>query len=172
MFVTSVRQSNLLPSSQRMFDPTRQLVWKDVLWRSKYIKINIKWGKSQQKSTTRFQKIPCAASTTMCTYTALKRLRANRKARPHAPIISFPDEKPIPISYVNKRWKHAMTALGLDAIGFTLHSLRRGGARFLQDQGINTAQIASHGGWKSKAIYDYIRPPTLASTYSALKHMS
>lgn len=109
MFVTSVRQSNLLPSSQRTFDPTRQLVWADVSWPQSYIKVNIKWGKAKQKSITKFQKIPQAKSSHLCTVNALIRLKQQRRnMKPSAPLISFPDGKPVPVSYVNKKWKQAM----------------------------------------------------------------
>lgn len=172
MFVTSVRQSNPLPTTQKAFDPTRQLVWRDIVWRHSYVKVDIKWGKAQQKSTTRYQKIPCAASHHVSTFAALRKLQASRNSRPHKPIISFPDGKPIPISYVTKKWRKAMTTLGMGAVGFTLHSLRRGGACYLQDYGATPAQIASHGGWKSNAVFDYIRAPNVRATYTALKKLS
>lgn len=172
MFSTSVRQSNLLPTTQHAFDRTRQLVWQDILWRRTYVKINIKWGKAQQKTTTKYQKIPRAAAKHICTISALERLKASRRPRRNSPVISFPDGKPIPVSYVSKKWRQAMVALGMGAVGLTLHSLRRGGARYLQDQGASPSQIACHGGWKSKAVFDYIHPPNAAATYSALKHLS
>lgn len=65
-----------------------------------------------------------------------------------------------------------MTALGLGNIGFTLHSLRRGGGRYLQDSGASPGQIASHGGWKLRAVFDYIKAPHSAAAYSALKRLS
>lgn len=172
MFVTSVRQSNLLPTSQKAFDRSRQIVWDDILWRPSYLKINIKWGKAQQKITTRFQRIPKASSYMLCTYTALKALRLSRPRSPRAPVISFPDGAPIPVSYMNKKWKYAMKYLGLSGVGFTLHSLRRGGARYLQDNGASPGHVAIHGGWKSKAVLDYIKPPSQGPTYRALKSLS
>lgn len=172
MFVTSVRQSNLLPTSQKAFDKSQQIVWEDVIWRPSYLKINIKWVKDQQKTTTRFQKIPRASSHTLCTYTALRALKKHRPSRTTAPVISFPDGGPIPVSYVNKKPKHALACLGLSGVGFTLHSLRRGGARYLQDHGASSAQVASHRGWKSTTVFDYIRPASQAPTYRALKSLS
>lgn len=97
---------------------------------------------------------------------------ARRVCKAKDPLISFPDGKPIPLSYMTKRWRRAVAALGLGSIGFTLHSLRRGGARYLQDQGASPTQIASHAGWKSGAMFDYIRPSHHRATYAALKALS
>lgn len=170
MFVTSLRQSNLFPTSKCAFDPTRQLVWSDLVWRPDYVKVKIKWGKAQQKTVSRFQKIPRASDPALCLFSALQGISRPRD-RQSQPIFSFPDGTPLPISYVSKRWASATTALGLQSVGFTMHSLRRGGARYLQDMGVHHTNIASHGGWRSRAIYDYIREPGHQAAQSALKRL-
>lgn len=171
MFVTNLRQSNLFPPTKRAFDSTRQLVWRDVVWRTNYIKIQVKWGKAQQKTSTRFQKIPRAGSTSLCLARALMDIRP-RRCNPNAPIFVFQDASPIPISFVSKAWKAALRSLKLDGEGFTLHSLRRGGARYLQDMVVSDNNIANHAGWKSSAIYDYINAPRQRPAFSALKKLS
>lgn len=168
MFTTSVRQSNLLPVSQRQFDPTRQLVWRDIEWRSSYLKIDIKWGKSQQKSCTRYQKIPLATSPDLCLYRTLQSLHRFNRPGLSSPVIAFHDGKPIPISFMRKKWSEALSGLGLQAHGFTLHSLRRGGARFLQDSGVSVSDIAAHVGWRSSAIFNYVNDPAYKKTQNAL----
>lgn len=135
MFVTNLRQSNLFPTSKRAFDSMRQLVWGDVVWRSEYVKIQVKWGKAQQKTSTRYQKIPRAGSPAMCLVLALLDIKP-RPAVASAPIFGFGDGSPIPISFASKAWTAALKSLGLGDYGFTLHSLRRGGARYLQDMGV------------------------------------
>lgn len=170
MFVTNLRQSNLFPTSKRAFDHTRQLVWQDVVWRQDYIKIQIKWGKAQQKTSTRYQRIPRAHNSQLCLVQALSHMKP-RVIRNRAPIFTFPDGSPIPISFASKAWNAAMRHLGLQDRGFTLHSLRRGGARYLQDMGVNDRHIADHAGWKSSAMYDYITPPGRQQAYCALKNL-
>lgn len=170
MFVTGLRQSNLFPTSKLAFDPTRQLIWADVIWRDDYIKVQIKWGKAQQKTSTRFQKIPRARDATMCLVSALSAIRP-RNQRQSDPIFMFSDRSPMPISFVSKRWNKAITALGLQSVGFTLHSLRRGGARYLQDMGVDDGVIASHVGWKSSAMYDYIKEPGHNRAFCALQRL-
>lgn len=171
MFTTSVRQSNLLPTTQRQFDPSRQLIWKDIEWRISYLKISIKWGKSQQKTCTHFQKIPKAASPDLCLYRTLRLLYSKNRPSPRSPVIAFRDGKPVSISFMRKRWAQAMQRLGLQSYGFTLHSLRRGGARFLQDNGVETSVIASHVGWKSSAIFHYVDQPSGRQTINALSSL-
>lgn len=170
MFVTTLRQSNLFPTSKLAFDPTRQLVWADVIWRHDYLKIQIKWGKAQQKTSTRFQKIPRAHDPTMCLFRALSGIRKHRQ-RLNDPIFAFPDGTPLPISYVSKRWSEAVAAIRLEHVGFTMHSLRRGGARFLQDMGVEDTRIATHAGWRSSAMYDYIKTPHQNHAFCALKEL-
>lgn len=170
MFVTNLRQSNLFPPTKRAFDQTRQLVWRDVVWRDEYIKIQIKWGKAQQKTSTRYQKIPRAGNLSLCPVRALEDIRP-RASTGHSPIFAFQDGSPIPISFVSKAWQAAMKALDLDTQGFTLHSIRRGGARFLQDMGVPDTNIANHAGWKSSAIYDYINTPENQPAFCALQKL-
>lgn len=55
---------------------------------------------------------------------------------------------------------------------FTMHSLRRGGARYLQDRGVAEPIIARHVGWKSNAMYDYINLPGHRQAFNALKDLS
>lgn len=172
MFVTGMRQSNLFPVSQYTFDPTRQLTWDDVVWRSSYLKIRIKWGKAQQKTSTRYQRIPRADDSSMCVLTALKAMYRLSTKSPRSPLFAFPRGRPIPLSYINKKWRCALKELGLHQTGLTLHSLRRGGARYLQDMGVGMQSIASHVGWKSAAILDYVNPPGQSKTVSALKLLS
>lgn len=167
MFTTAVRQSNIFPATIRAFDPTRHLTCEDVIWRPDYIKINIKWGKAQQKMCTKFPKIPRAASAEMCVYTALHHLSRASDFRPKSPLIAFPNGNPVPVTYVTRKWKDALRSLNLEAQGFTLHSLHRGGARYLQDQGVETGNIARHAGWRSNAINDYVNAPGLKQAYRA-----
>lgn len=172
MFVTSLHQSNLFPTSKLAFDPTRQLVWADIVWRHDSIKVQIMWGKSQQKTSTRFQRIPRADDRTVCLVSALSAIRKHRQ-RLTDPIFAFPDGSPLPISYVAKRWTEAISVLGLKHAGITMHSLRRGGggARFLQDMGLQDGPIASHVGWRSAAMYDYIKTPGHRRVFCALKRL-
>lgn len=168
MFTTGVRQSNLFPASQRQFDPTRHLIWADIAWRPEYLKISIKWGKAQQQTNSHIQKIPKAVSPDLCLHTTLRQLHDRLRPSSRAPVIAFQDGRPITNKYMCKKWSQALKALGLQDHGFTLHSLRRGGARYLQDSGVETSNIASHVGWRSSAMFHYVDAPGHAQTRHAL----
>lgn len=170
MFVTGLRQSNLLPATQKSFDSTRQLTWRDISWRPDHIKLCIKWGKSQQQMSNRYVRIPRASDPELCTVTSLINIYS-AACDPDTPVVAFKDMRPIPLRYLTKRWKEAMQTLGLAPHRFTLHSLRRGGARFLQNSGLKTESIAGHVGWRSRAIYEYISQPSTKMAYNALKHL-
>lgn len=171
MFTTGVRQSNLFPATQRGFDASRHLIWADISWRPEYIKLSIKWGKAQQQTTTQLQKIPKASSGDLCLYTTLRQLYQRARPSSRHPIIAFHNAKPVPNKYMRKKWSEALEALGLHEHGFTLHSLRRGGARFLQDSGVDTSNIASHVGWRSSAMYHYVNSPGYTQTINALSKL-
>lgn len=88
--------------------------------------------------------------------------------RPSQPLLTFDDGAPMPLSFITKAFKLALVRAGLSQ-SLTLHSLRRGGARFLQLSGVSTSDIASHGGWRSGAIFRYINHPTKPAAFSALQ---
>lgn len=105
--------------------------------------------------SNRYVRIPRALDPQVCTVTALENLYSTA-CHLDTPVIAFKDLKPIPPRYLTKRWKDTMQALGLVPHRFTLHSLRRGGARFLQNSGLKTEAIAGPVGWRSRAVYEYI----------------
>lgn len=66
----------------------------------------------------------------------------------------------------------AIAALGLKPAGLTMHSLRRGSARYLQDMSVDDTDIAKQVGWKSNTMYDYINTPGHHRVFCALKSLS
>lgn len=173
MFTTNMRQSNIFPATQRSFDPQRMLLRRDVIVNPGAVVITNKWSKAaQQVSSMRYQSVPRASSAKFCTWTAARRLFA---AYPHRfknqPLMHFDDFSPMTIHFVTARWKEALKAAGLDQ-ALTLHSLRRGGASYLQNAGVPMPEVASHGGWRSSAILRYTRNPTERTTSQALQELA
>lgn len=173
MFTTNMRQSNIFPPSQSLFDPNRMLLRKDVLLNSSTITITNKWSKSsQQVSSLRYQTIPRATYPQLCTWRAARAYFANfPHRRLNQPLIHFDDLSPIPIYYIVKRWKQALGAARLDP-SLTLHSLRRGGATYLQDAGVPMPDVAKHSSWRSAAILRYTRNPSDCATIKALRDLA
>lgn len=173
MFTTNMRQSNIFPSSQRTFDPDRMLLRKDVTLTSSSVAVTNKWSKSsQQISSLRYQIIPRAMSPRLCTWTAAQALFSKFPHRyANQPLIHFDDFSPIPIFFIVKRWNQALAAARLDP-SLTLHSLRRGGASYLQQAGVPLPDVARHGGWRSAAVLRYTRNPSDCHTAKALRDLA
>lgn len=171
LFTTSFRQSNLAPQTQRTFDPTRHLTRADVRVASSYVQIQEKWLKTcQQISRDRWLAVPRARGSALCLHTAIiALLRVSPTRRPTQPLVVFDDGAPMPLSFITRAFKLALTNAGLGHRRITLHSLRRGGARFLQRSGVATGDIASHGGWSSSAMFRYINHPTKPAAFRALQ---
>lgn len=171
LFTTSFRQSNLAPQSQRGFDRTRHLTRADVRVAASYLQIQEKWSKTRQQiSRDRWLAVPRVAGSALCLHAAvLAMLRVSPTRRPSQPLLVFDDGAPMPLSYITRAFKLALVRAGLSSRGITLHSLRRGGARFLQRAGVSPSDIASHGGWRSAAMYRYINHPTKPAAFRALQ---
>lgn len=173
MFVTNMRQSNLFPRTRSLFDPQRMLTRSDVNITPNAVVIRCKWSKSQQTvSNLRYQTIPRAKASGLCLRAALIDVFALFPQRAKSqPLFQFRNRSPITSQYMVKRWKQALryTSMSPD---YTLHSLRRGGALYLQRAGVPLPDLASHGGWKSAAVLRYARHPSATSTANALRELS
>ena len=78
----------------------------------------------------------------------------------------------VPAYRVRKVLKEVVTGLGWCPQGLGFHALRRSGASWAFDHGINLDHIKTHGGWKSDAIWRYlVSTPRAAGTVArAFQH--
>lgn len=171
LFTTAFRQSNLAPAVVRGFDPSRHLIRRDIRLGSTYVQVLEKWSKTRQMIVRdRWISVPRVLNSQLCLHAAMSALlAATPSVRSDQPLLTFEDNQPMSLSYINKSFKLALLRAGLSKRGLTLHSLRRGGARYLQQSGVPSSDIASHGGWKSAAIYRYIDNPTKPAAFRALQ---
>lgn len=171
LFTTSFRQSNLAPSTIRAFDPTCHLTCSDVRLSSSCVYVFEKWSKTRQQIVRdRWLTIPRVLGSALCLHAALTSLyREVPTTRRHQPLLTFDDSHPMPLSFITKSFKKATARAGLASCALTLHSLRRGGARFMQMAGVSSEDIASHAGWRSQAMFRYINNPTKPAAFKALK---
>lgn len=171
LFTTAFRQSNLAPASVRGFEVSRHLTRWDVKVASNYVQVFEKWSKTRQQIVRdRWISVPRVLGSPLCLHAAMSALLASSPSKtPQQPLLVFDDQRPMPLSYITKAFKFALLRAGLAHRSYTLHSLRRGGAKFMQKSGVSTADIASHGGWRSAAIYRYIDNPTKPAAFRALQ---
>lgn len=170
MFTTNMRQANLFPYVKKDFDPDRMLLRADIQITSDSVIIKNKWSKSsQQVSSMRYQHIPRASDPMVCLWTAMSALfRQFPYVSNKQPLFHFHDMAPITSQYVNRIWKEALAHTGTDP-AITLHSLRRGGALYLQQSGVPLPDVGIHGGWRSNAVLCYTNHPTSTSAFTALQ---
>lgn len=174
MFTTNFRQSNVAPPSTKKFDHTRHLTREDIKIRPASVQVYQKWSKTQQQiGMDRWLNIPRASSHRLCLLSAITHLFLQEPTvRARQPLLTFDDHNPMPIPFIYKAFKLAIRQAGLASIPYSLHSLRRGGARFLQRAGVDLPAIASHGGWRSNAILRYVQPPHRHAAFRALQALS
>lgn len=173
LFMTNFRQSNLAPRVVKDFDYTRHLTRADIRLRTRSLEVYQKWSKTQQQVTFgRWLPIPRLEASSICLYAAIRRLLISSRTRhQHQPLLAFDDGKPMTVTYITRSFKLALKQAGLSHFNFTLHSLRRGGACFLQKRGVQPAAIATHGGWRSNAVYRYIDNPLKSAAFKALQSL-
>lgn len=170
MFTTNMRQANLFPYVIKDFDPERMLVRADIRLTSDSVIIKNKWSKScQQVSSLRYQHIPKASDPLVCLWTSMSALFDRYPHVSHSqPLFHFHDLAPMTSQYVNRVWKEALQHTGTDPT-ITLHSLRRGGALYLQQNGVPLPDAGTHGGWRSNAVLRYTNHPASTSAFTALQ---
>ena len=167
MFVGFIRQGNLAPRAVGAFDATRHLTRDDISRHAKGLLVRLKWTKTMQSSCTPtsvcLPQIPGSPLCPTAAYVAL--LQVDPTSSPGQPFVRYLDGNPITAAYLTAQWRTLIWAAGLDPAGFSLHSLRRGGAHFaLHRGGVLLTDVMAHGTWRSDAVHAYIRPDTYQET--------
>lgn len=157
MFTAFLRQSNLIPRTVKTFDPLRQITCSDVNLKKGLLQINIKWSKTNQKfGESNIVTVSQMPDSDICPVRAYIQTQPDADRKSHLPLIRFPDGNAVPLGFVNKLWKNALTRMGEPTKGMTLHRLRLSGASWANDQGVGQVDICKHGFWKSEAFRAYI----------------
>lgn len=170
MFMSLLRQSNFMPASVALFDPSRQLTRGDVTLCQDGLHIVVKWEKNMQVvQAGQGIVLPFTNDKTLCpirAYRAMLRLVPSRAESD--PLIMFRDYNPITLSFVQDVWKRAITALGKCHKTYRLHGLRRGGATYVAAASPDARkELQDAGRWNSSAYQRYIANPRACATYEA-----
>lgn len=157
MFTGFLRQSNLLPSSVKAFDPDRQVTCADVKLTNDLLTLDIKWSKTNQRfGESTILTISPMPNSPICPLSRYKRTQPRASRLSTLPLIRFNDGNPIPIAFVNKYWKTAISAIGIQCKNITLHRLRLSGASWANENGVASLDICQHGSWSSDAYRSYV----------------
>ena len=167
MFIGFLRQSSLAPPTVSTFDHTRHLTRADARISEQGLVIRLKWSKTLQKSCDlKNILLPPTQDKTICPVETYKAYVAAYPAtRQSAPLLSFKDGQPLTTRHIARRWTQAVKQAGLPSAALSLHSLRKGGASFVYNQGRATLNdVMAQGTWRSLSVRDYIKPQEASKT--------
>ena len=157
-------------TSVSMFDHTRQLVRRDVIFGQQGAVLVVTWSKTMQ-NRREFATIPLRdlQGSSLCPITSLKSLLQVFPGDSNSPVFVIPRQKkwvPLTDSVARKHLKDICKALGLQK-ALTFHDFRRAGASWAFQQGLPLENIMKHGTWKSDSVWTY-----LSSSVSATNPVS
>lgn len=156
-FFGFLRCSSLAPPNQSAFDPTRHICRGDILMEHPGLLILIKWSKTRQdKSHMHLLPLPSLASHALCPVSAYKDMVAHQPAPPNSPLLQHPRGAPVTTSTLRKLLITLLQSAGFSSLHHSFHSLRRGGATFSYQIGLDLQNIKAHGDWRSDAVHSYV----------------
>lgn len=155
-----LRASNLTSRSVSSFSPQENLLRRDFRMHENLLLVHIKWTKTMQYRERKLL-IPVIPfeDPDIDAIKWFSFMVSTIAAPPSAPAFSVPTKKGLsPLTYSQlsnklKKWSHACN---LDPSKFTTHCLRRGGASWLDEQGVPENVIAVLGDWRTNAFKAYI----------------
>ena len=153
-----LRQSNIAPASRTGFDPSRHTTRGDVTLSPPGLVVQLKWSKTHQAPGTPalvpIPSVPGQRTDPVAAYTSM--LRAVPTRSPADPLLTLPSRRPVTSRYLQRALRCILTALGLHAHAYSLHSFRRGGATTAFREGADFIDVKRHGLWRSDAFWDYV----------------
>ena len=180
-FFAFLRLSNLAPHAIASFDFTRHLTGEDIFFTKKFVKVLIKWTKTNQtRDKVQCITLPRLKNSLLCPHKALKSLYKLYPMSSSTSLFQIRTSQgwiPLTDSRVRKTLKSINLALGLTSSYHTFHDFRRSGATFAHAPHVPIQDIKRHGTWSSDCVWKYIYSDhssgenlasTLADTINAL----
>ena len=163
-FYTSFRKSNLVPKSEKDFDPAKNLCCHDIIVRPWGLVICVRWSKTIQFRERQLiiPVLRLSQGHPLCPVNAYER---------H--ILEFPVTQPSPAflhyrkgdaasithSAFTDKLRNVLSHAGFPDNKFSGHSFRRGGASYAFRCGALVELISLQGDWSSDAVLRYIAQP-------------
>ena len=172
-FIGYLRISNLAPHKASTFDPTRHTTVADIYLRDEGLVLSLKWSKSRQTNKTPVAiPLPALGSTLLCPLRAWNRYNAHLTVAGVTPdggsplllTTKEPAGRVVTTHMIRSMFKRATRMAHMDDVGYTPHSLRRGGATFSYHAGVPLHSIKRHGTWRSQAVENYLFSQPVFST--------
>ena len=168
-FATLLRQSNLLSSNEHG-GSSHTLQLHEVCASREGLSIQVRTTKTRWRGGQGYTiVVPHQPSKRWCPVQAWMRYVNHNQLDQSGPAFQLPGGTPLMASVVLAVLRLALAATGVpNADGYSLHSLRRGGAQACAAHGSSLAEIMQLGSWTSNAVHAYVpktsitaRPRTL-----------
>lgn len=155
-----LRASNLTTRSKSSFNSQENLLRQDFRMHKQLLLAHIKWTKTMQYRERKLL-IPVIpfADPDINAVRWFQYMIHKIQAPPTAPAFAVPSQKgltPLTYSQLAGKLKKWTSECGLDSSKFTSHCLQRGGASWLDEQGVPENVIAVLGDWRTTAFKSYI----------------
>ena len=154
-FFGCLRLSNLVPASQAVFDPLKQLTRDDIRFSDGLVLVFFKWAKTNQNSS-KVSWIPiCPVQDTRFDISVqLKKLFEVAKARSCDPVFTFEKSKFHTRNSLVKLLDKCVKEAGLAPDDYSWHSFRRGAAVFAFELGLADSAVQLLGDCTKSGFKD------------------
>ena len=156
-FFGCLRLSNLVPSSQSMFDHLKQLKRDDIRCEGSVILVFYKWSKTNQHSRkVSWIPISIVSDIRFNFKVYIEKLFKVAKAPGSAPLFTFDTDKFHTRNSLVNLLKMCVLEAGLAPSDYSWHSFRRGAAVFAFELGLADSAVQLLGDWSSSAFKSYL----------------
>ena len=154
-FFSFLCKSNLVPPSERDFDPSRHLTRGNLHFTDNGTVLHVKWSKTPQfKEGLLLVPVPSIPGSNLCPVAAIKHYFSLVPITTDMPFFCASKSsavKPLTFTAVHCSIKATIAAIGLDPNNYSAHSFRCGGASFAFQAGVPDHLIQAQGDWRSDA---------------------
>ena len=163
-FYLFARKSNMVPPSEAKFDIRKQLARGDISVSSSGLIVLIKWSKTIQLGE-RHLLVPVIEipDSILCPKLAYLWMTSRLPAPACTPAFVFVNKAGIVETLTHNLFVNSLRGLllkaGVNSLGFSGHSFRRGGATCAFEAGVPGELIQLHGDWRSDAYLRYLSIP-------------
>ena len=142
----------MVPNSESDIKEGKYLSHRNVYFKGEILIVEMLWTKTIQFGGRKLitSLIPINESN-LCPILAYESMCEKVNVKGDAPLFSLPSNKFINYSSYQRKMKELISKLNLDPSEYSSHSLRRGGASFAFESGVQADLIQHHGDWKSDA---------------------
>ena len=157
--------SNISSETIKNYDHTRHLAKGDIIMGSPGAHLVIKWSKTNQfRNRHQVVQIPVLFASSLCPVTALVEMLKYNSGDDNSPMFNIPYTT-IPVTQFQIRSSLAslLNCLKLPNHFITFHSFRRSGVTLAFNNDVSIQNLKVHGGWRSDAIWTYLKTTNQAA---------